>query len=188
MFARRGETHTLCMRGPPPPGGRKPAGATWLTLPAAAGLVLATPVAAWWIVGPQDSAGFAPADLDYAIRPFRITPAAERAVGAGSVVLAVVTALLLGWATLRRRFDPRWWRVLGALLIVGVLIGWSWRVLTAGVIGANIGAGMVILLIGPLVVFLLAFAVWRSLRLVSPSAHGAAPPAPPQSRQEGKPH
>jgi hypothetical protein len=132
--------------------------------PAAIGLALATPVATWWLVGQQDADVPAGTELDYAYRPLDIDPEVERVVGIGSTLLAVVSAVvLLGF---RRRFDRRWWSVLIPVLAAGVLIGSGWRVLTAGVIGANIGAGMMLLFGVPLIAALLIWAVGRSLYLL----------------------
>lgn len=87
-------------------------------------------------------------------------------LGCGSALVAIVAALLLTWASLRHGLDPRWWSVLGPLLFAGVLIGSGWRVFTAGVIGANIGAGLVIFFVGPVVMALLAWAMFRSFTLL----------------------
>jgi hypothetical protein len=55
-------------------------------------------------------------------------------------------------------FDLRWWSALGPLVASAALIGFGWRAVTAQVIGANIGAGCVILFGGPLVLALLGWA------------------------------
>jgi hypothetical protein len=52
-------------------------------------------------------------------------------------------------------FDLRWWSAFGPLVASAALIGFGWRAVTAQVIGANIGAGCVILFGGPLVFALL---------------------------------
>jgi hypothetical protein len=140
-------------------------GAKWTILLAVTGLVLATPVAVWWLVGDQTAK--APGqDLDYAIRPVELDPGIERLVGITSVLAVAVTALLLIRAARRHRFDPRWWSVVIPLVGAGIIVGAGWRVLTAGVIGANIGAGLVILFGGPVVLALLLWAAVRSVYLV----------------------
>jgi hypothetical protein len=101
---------------------------------AAAALVLAVPVVTWWLAGDQSTVPVS-ANPDYVIRPFGISPALERALGRGSVLVAIAAALLLTWASLRYGLDPRWWSVLGPLLLAGVLTGFGWRLFTAGVIG-----------------------------------------------------
>jgi hypothetical protein len=149
--------------------GRYRSDAKWAVMLAATGLLIATPVATWWLVGDrtESSAG---TDLDYAVRPVELDPAVERLVGTGSVLTVAVTVLLLTRASRRHQLDPRWWSVVVPLLVAGVIVGAGWRVITAGVIGANIGAGFVVLVGGPLVAALLLWAMFRSLYLLR-SAH-----------------
>jgi len=132
---------------------------------AAAAAVIAIPVATWWLVGDQSTIKVS-ADADYAFRPFDVSVGAERTAGIGSTVLAVVALLTLAWATGGHRIDARWWMVLTPLLTAGLVVGFGWRVMTAGVIGANIGAGLVVLLGGPLVATLLIWAIAYSIHLL----------------------
>jgi hypothetical protein len=133
--------------------------------PGVAGVVLVTtmPIATWWLVG--DLSTELP-DPNYLIRPLDIGDTAQHMIGVGAVVLVAASGLTLVVAGLRGRVDRRWWPVLVELLLVGALCGAGWRVLTAGVIGANIGAGFVLGLGAPIVVFLVGSAVfdWLSLR------------------------
>jgi len=94
--------------------------------------------------------------LDYGFRPWPISPAAARAAGIASAAVAAVSVMVLAWATLRRLLDARWWAVLVPLPAAGFIAGARWRVMTAGVIGSNIGAGFVTIFGGPLVLALLA--------------------------------
>ncbi len=110
-------------------------------LPAAVGLVLATPVVTWWLIGPLNTAP-ARVGLDYAFRPWPISPAVTRAAGFTAAVLAVVSLTVLISAITRRLLDMRWWAVLLPLLAAGFIAGAGWRVMTAGVLGSNIGAGL----------------------------------------------
>lgn len=128
--------------------------ARWAVLAAALGLVLAVPVATWWLVGDLSTVQVS-AGRDYAFRPWPIGPTVARAAGTGSLVVGSVTVAVLGWATLRRVLDIRWWAVLLPLGAAGFIAGAGWRVMTAGGIGANIGAGMVVLFGGPAVLVLL---------------------------------
>jgi hypothetical protein len=91
-----------------------------------------------------------------------------RAAGAGSLVVGTVAVVVLGWATVRRVLDIRWWAVLVPLIAAGFIAGAGWRVMTAGVAGANIGAGFVVLLGGPVVLVLLACA-WPLPYICSPT-------------------
>jgi membrane protein implicated in regulation of membrane protease activity len=83
---------------------------------------------------------------------------------------------VLGWATLRRLLDIRWWAVLALLLAAGFIAGAGWWVMTAGVIGANIGAGWVIISGGPILLMLLVWALAISVYLWSRAGHARKKP------------
>ncbi len=150
-------------------------------LPAAVGLVLATPVVTWWLIGPLNTAP-ARVGLDYAFRPWPISPAVTRAAGFTAAVLAVVSLTVLISAITRRLLDMRWWAVLLPLLAAGFIAGAGWRVMTAGVLGSNIGAGFVALFGGPLAAMLVAWALGYSFHLARqdrrtlPSGRGTSYP------------
>lgn len=143
-------------------------------------LVLAVPVATWWLVGDLSTV---PASMgpDYAFRPWPIGPAVARAAGIGSLAVGGMAVAALGWASLRRSLAARWWAVLVPLLAAGFIAGAGWRVMTAGVIGANIGAGFVIMFGGPLVLGLVIWALVFSVHLVRAGGAGT-PPARPEIR------
>ncbi len=148
-----------------PEGKNRPPAARGVT-PAAGALALATPVATWWLVGDQSTVP-ARAGLDFAVRPWDISPGTGQAAGIAALAAAAAAALVIGRAARRHQFDGRWWSVLVPLLAAGTIAGAAWRVVTAGVIGANIGAGLAITFGGPLVVGLLAFAAARGSYLLS---------------------
>ncbi|TDC35953.1 hypothetical protein E1211_15025 [Micromonospora sp. 15K316] len=53
------------------------------------------------------------------------------------------------------------------LVGAGILVGFGWQVMTAGGIGANIGAGLIVIFGGPILVALLSTAAvvsWRVKR------------------------
>ena len=135
-------------------------------------LVLATPVATWWLVGDlTDDAARRLASqgvkLDYAFRPVTLGAVGDRIVGVLACVTVVATLAVLIHDTVARSLRPGWWVVLVPLVLAGVLVGFGWRVLTAGGIGANIGAGLMILGGGPVLAVLLlvaAVAAWRLRR------------------------
>lgn len=120
-------------------------------------LVLAATIATWYLVGDQSTTS--PDDADYVIRPIRVSRRLERVVGLGGVLLTVVAATALIWASVRHTFDLRWWLAIGPATAAGALLGLAWRVLTAGVIGANIGAGCMLMFGAPLVALLLAWVI-----------------------------
>jgi hypothetical protein len=159
--------------------GRRP---PWWAAVAAVALVVAVPVATWWLVGdqteplmkqrlhaavkdPEIQAGL---DPDYMYRPFDIAPATERAAGVIAVVLVVaaVVVLLLAWLT--GRLHAGWWGVLGVLSLVGAGCGWGWRVMTAAVDGGNIGGAIVLFLGVPIGLGLVGVALWGAWRLLAP--------------------
>lgn len=129
-------------------------------------LVLAMTVAAWYLAGFwHDLRNLNFVDPDYFIRPFPISKAAERIIGVSAVLVTVAAGSWLTWASVQHSFDLRWWSVLGPLVASAALIGFAWRVFTAQVIGANIGAGCVILAGGPLLFALLVWAVESAISL-----------------------
>ena len=138
-------------------------GVRWLVLAGAVVLVLAVLVATWWLIGDRYSSLYPGAE--YLIRPFPVSPAAERAAGRGSVLTAIVAAAWLTWASLRHDFDLRWWSVLGPLLPAGILAGFIWRVFTTRV-GGPVGVGCVIMSACPALAALLGWAATRSLTLL----------------------
>lgn len=155
------------MPDPGPAGDPERAPARWAAAAAALGLVLAVPVATWWLVGDLSTVPVS-AGRDYAFQPWPIGPVVARAAGTGSLVVGAVAVVVLGWAAARRVMDIRWWAVLVPLAVAGFMAGEGWRVMTAGVIGANIRAASVVFLGGPivlvLVVWALALAVYLTAR------------------------
>jgi hypothetical protein len=148
---------------------------------AAVALVVAVPVATWWLVGDQTDPDFkrrlqadgdpairAGYDPDYMFRPFDIAPATERTVGVVGVVLMVAAVVVLVLAWLTGRLHKGWWGVLGVLSLVGAGCGYGWRVMTAAVSGANIGGGIVLVFGVPIGLGLVGVALWGAWRLIAP--------------------
>ncbi|MFI6498209.1 hypothetical protein [Nonomuraea typhae] len=133
---------------------------------AAAGCILATPVAAWWLVGDLSATAPPGAELDYAVRPPDLGAGVERAAGLVAVLVVAGTLVFLIWSARRGRLDGRWWAALVPALAAGALAGAGARVVTAGTIGANIGAGLTVAGGGALVAVLLLWAAGWSLRIL----------------------
>jgi uncharacterized membrane protein len=138
-------------------------------------LVVAMPVATWWLVGDQTTPRVkrlrqaSPYPPDYALfPPFEIAPATERAVGEVAVVLVVVAVVVLVVAWLTGRLHVGWWGVLGLLSLVGAGFGWMWRVLTAVVDEPDFSA--IVVLLVPIGLGL----VWVALRGHGGSLHLAS--------------
>ncbi|MEV5544505.1 hypothetical protein AB0L13_47775 [Saccharopolyspora shandongensis] len=128
-------------------------------------MTVAVPVVIWYLVGDLSSPGFSPAQLDYVINPLPISPFVEHGLG----ILAMALIVASSWMLYRNQKNglvryPTW-IILGLLVATGLIVGFSWRVLTAGGIGANIGAGLMILFALP-VAGLLALAALTYLTVL----------------------
>ena len=136
-----------------------------LALAAAVLAVLAVPVVTWWLTGDQSTTN--PDNADYVLRPpFRLSARATRALGTGALVVTVVAAAFLIAASASHSFDLSWWSVVGPLLLLGIFLGLGLRIFTAGVIGANIGAGLFVFFIGPAMLALVAWVIFRTISLL----------------------
>ena len=145
-----------------------------MQLSAATVLVAAVPAAVWGLMGQQNTEGFAESELEYAVRPWNISDGVAAGIGVVGLLLAAVATAALVRASRRGLLDRRWWSVLGPLTVAGVIVGAGWRVMTAGVLGANIGAGLVVLLGGPVVAGLVLWALIRTVWLTTRRGHGVA--------------
>lgn len=133
-------------------------------------LIVAIPVASWWLIGDQTNEAARQLDaegveLDYAIRPMTLGPVGDRIAGVLACIGTIGALGALVWGTSTRKVDSRWWWVLLPLVGAGALVGIAWRVLTAGGIGANIGAGLTIIAGGPLLAALLIAAAVAALQM-----------------------
>lgn len=131
--------------------------------------LITVPVATWWIVGDQSyksSPQEGHVELDYMLRPLPLSGALERLVGIAAVAMVAVALMMLVTHARHTHWNRRRCGPLIAAALAGMSCGYGWRVLTAGVIGANIGAGMMILFGGPLVVVLIG---WTTTRLIAVS-------------------
>lgn len=122
----------------------------------AAGLVSATPVAMWWVVGDLDERGAD--DRDRMFRPFSLPPLVETVAGVLAVLVVIAAVIVLGLAWYRWRLPAGWARRLGMLCTAGAIVGGGWRVLTASAVGANIGGGAVLVFGFPLAALLVVAA------------------------------
>ena len=119
----------------------------------------AVPVAAW-LVGDLSYQG--PVDprlpyLDYLYRPLPVSAAAHAVAGTiGLLVLLPAAVIAASRPGLRL--------TLGCLIGAGALTGLLYRIVTAGVIGANIGAGLSLIIGGPLLLALLVAGVVLAVR------------------------
>ncbi|MGD9792393.1 MAG: hypothetical protein AB7V43_02830 [Acidimicrobiia bacterium] len=121
-------------------------------------VVLSSPGATYWMVGDQSSRVEPGVQLDYSMRPPDWSPSAIAATGIVSLIAFVIGAIHLAFEVRRHRLDGRWLLVNMILASIGFVWAGAYRVMTAGVIGANIGGGLAILFGPPVTVFLLAAA------------------------------
>ena len=122
---------------------------------AATVLVLAVPFAVAFLIGDLSTTDVAD---DYFIRPPDIPDAVGWALGVTSLALVVASTAVLVQAWRREPPQPGSLSVLIPLLLLGVIIGVVGRIFTAAVIGANMGAGMLMFYGWPIVIALVAFA------------------------------
>ncbi|HEV2069935.1 MAG TPA: hypothetical protein VGR26_09090 [Acidimicrobiales bacterium] len=125
---------------------------------AAVVLVLALPFAVAWAIGETTITNVDPKYVDYVVRPPNIPEAVEQVTGALSAVLVVAATAALAWSWKRDPPDPGFLSVLLPLVVVGAILGLGWRVMTAAVIGANIGASLLVLFGSPVILALLILA------------------------------
>lgn len=150
-----------------------------LSLIAGVVFTLSVPVAIAWLVGDlTDPVSLQLAaegvELDYGIDPVSFGPAADRIIGAGACVAVVLAFAGLLRQTLTGRLRAAWWTVLLPLAAAGVIVGYGWRVWTAGGIGANIGAGIVTFFGGPLVIGMIVAALVAAVTLIRAARQEAA--------------
>jgi hypothetical protein len=134
-------------------------------LAAGTAVVVGVPVAAWGLMGQQNYEGLPARELDYAFQPWDIGDGVAAVVGGIALALVAVGAAVLVRGARRGEMDPRWWGVLGPLVVVGLMAGVGWRILTAGGVGANIGAGLLIMFGTPVAAGLVLWAVVRGVWL-----------------------
>jgi hypothetical protein len=131
-------------------------------------LVLSVPGAAHWLIGDLSEADD-PLHLDYVVRP-TLSASATRILGFVSLGAFSFAAVYL-WRSSRDRPPTRESkRLVGLLMLVGLIVAIGYRVMTAGVGGANIGAGLFLMFGVPLCVALLVCAAWIGMR--GRSSHG----------------
>lgn len=100
-------------------------------------------VSAWWLIGDLSEPGD-PASHDHLLRPLAISPGAERVLGATATALLVVAVVVARGSSREER------RATWPLVAAAAFVALAGRVMTAGVGGANIGGGM-LMMVGPFV-------------------------------------
>ncbi len=125
----------LPVRAPQPP-----TDSLWCRRLAALVLVVSVPGVAHWLIGDL-SEGSDPLRLDYFVRP-TLSASASRVLGSVSLGAFCLAALFLWRSARARPLTGAWKWVVALLMLVGLVVSAGYRVMTAGVGGANIGAGL----------------------------------------------
>ena len=115
--------------------------AVTLALALGTGLLLVS----WWLIGDLSSSGFSPDELDYMVRTPDVIERNSATAGVVGAVTAAVGLVVVSLLFLGGRLERRSLILIGAGAGCGAFLGLAARTITAGGIGANIGAGLVIL-------------------------------------------
>ena len=102
-----------------------------------------SPVVTWWLVGDLSEDVTSP---DYLVAPPDLAGSTETMIGVIASILVAFGFTSLIVLNRRGRIAGRELQALLPLLAIGLYVGFSARVVTAGVVGANIGAGLLIML------------------------------------------
>lgn len=127
-------------------------------------LIVVSPVAAWWLLGLAKESPTA--DPDYLVRPLSLSPLLRALFGwTGLVVFVAACVYLL--RRLEQLLARRWGRSVLPLVLAGVVVGATYRIVTMAVIGANIGGGLAVfaaLLFVPVLIGMAIYGVVRDVR------------------------
>jgi hypothetical protein len=139
-------------------------------------VALATPVTAFWLIGDRSAQDFAPDELDYAFTPPDWSAASIRTAGIVALVVVLSAGSVLERAVRDCRLDRGWRAVVAVTMAAGLLAALTYRVATAGVIGANMGIGLLVLFVWPAFAVAIVWVAVRAVRLLRrPDAGGSAP-------------
>ncbi len=135
---------------------------------AALGIPAAFP-ATWWLISLVDQSGDEIVDPDYFVRPPDLSSSTELVVGAVALVLCLAGIAAIAYMISTGRWHLSVAGFTLAPLAAFAFAGMTAQVLTAPTIGANIGAGLLLLLVPVVVVgtalaVIFAVASWRKQR------------------------
>lgn len=116
------------------------------------------PIAVARVVGETTITDVDPRFVEYVVRPPDIPVGVELALGSLSAVLVGAATAALAWSWSREPPEPGFLSVLLPLVALGAILGFGWRVMTAAVIGANIGAVLLVVFGSPVVLGLVIWA------------------------------
>lgn len=122
-------------------------------------LVLAFPVAIWFLIGDMSTSPLPPSQSDYLVRPLPIAGWVESTAGIAAIIVVVASGVLLYRERKRGSVSHRVWIAVALLIPAGLIISFAGRIITAGVIGANIGGAMMFAVALPIAGILIIAAV-----------------------------
>jgi hypothetical protein len=116
---------------------------------AVVGLLVATPLATWWNVGPLDFTHRQGGNTTVVlIHPPDVSEGTEATLGRTATGLVVVSWTALGVATACGLFDRSRWLMLTPLVLLGAFCGAGWRVLTATTEAWDLGITLAAIFVG----------------------------------------
>jgi hypothetical protein len=119
-------------------------------------VVATAPVVAWRLLPDMSTVDETEPNPDYMVRPVDLPTVLSVGIAVIAVVVFVGGLAVLLAATARRRFGPRGWFALALAVMAGFMAALLARMVTAAVIGANIGGGLAVMVFGPVVVIVYA--------------------------------
>lgn len=136
----------------------------------AAGVLASGPLA-WWLGDALDSVGGAvpTGDADYFWQPLSLSTGARAAVGLSGVAVVACALTVLVRQVRSGHWRAGWVQVTAASAMVCAYAGMFVAVATAPVIGANIGAGVMLLAAAPVGLGAVIWAIVALVRLRSPA-------------------
>jgi hypothetical protein len=130
--------------------------------------VLASPIITYALIGDQSTTK--DPNPDYFLHPPAISPSTVTTIALIATVLALVGLGVLVPRWNEGSLHAAWKRVVVCLAISGILVGGFYRVATAAVIGANIGAGVMVLFAAPALLALVVGAFFSARKAREPVA------------------
>ncbi|MDQ1681658.1 MAG: hypothetical protein QOC60_1229 [Frankiaceae bacterium] len=128
------------------------------------GTVILATATSWFLVGDQSTRPLYPQESN---RPLTVSGSVARALGIAGLVLTPIAYAAVEREMRAGRLSGAWRPVLLSLSVIGVAAAWTWRVMTARVVGANIGAGLLLLFVVPLLAPAAAWAIGRAVTLIA---------------------
>ena len=120
--------------------------ARWSRLVAGALGAALVPVS-WWLVGDLSSTGFDSEELDYFPRAPDVFERDATAAALVEAAVAVALVAVLIWMYTRGDLSHKWLLTVLAAAASGAFLGFAARTFTAGGIGANIGASLIMMIL-----------------------------------------